>query len=136
MKMSVVKICNILVAVAMLLPCCSCSCKRVASNRQNIKSTFASNMLKDSIFLHDSIFVKETADTVFLTRYRVMYRDRVKTDTLWRCDTVTAVREVLVERKSNALPILKFMLPLMLFFFLWKSGFVSSVKKMLPTIFK
>lgn len=93
-------------------------------------------MLKDSIFLHDSIFVKETADTVFLTRYRVMYRDRVKTDTLWRCDTVTAVREVLVERKSNALPILKFMLPLMLFFFLWKSGFVSSVKKMLPTIFK
>ena len=50
----------------------------------------------DSIFVRDSIFVVERGDTVFATKYRYVYRDRVLRDTFHhhRLDTVTNTVEL------------------------------------------
>lgn len=45
---------------------------------------------KDSIYIQDSTFVYVGVDTVYLYKYKNIYRDRVKTDTLYinRCDSI------------------------------------------------
>lgn len=46
--------------------------------------------IRDSIYLHDSIHVKELGDTVWIERWHTSYRDRLKTDTVYhsRVDSV------------------------------------------------
>ena len=54
---------------------------------------------KDSIYIQDSTFVYVGGDTVYLYKYKNIYRDRVKTDTLYinRCDSIAVPYPV--ERK-------------------------------------
>lgn len=52
----------------------------------------------DSIYIHDSVATERHADTFFITRTRIEYRDRwrdrVRVDSVLRSDTVTLVRQV------------------------------------------
>ena len=52
--------------------------------------------IRDSIYLHDSIHVKELGDTVWIERWHTSYRDRLKTDTVYhsRVDSVPFPVEV------------------------------------------
>lgn len=43
-----------------------------------------SNTLRDSIYLHDSVYVREQGDTILIERWHTAYRDRVKTDTIYK----------------------------------------------------
>lgn len=45
-------------------------------------SIFLSKMQKDSIFVHDSLFIKEKGDTVFVDKYKYVYKTIIKTDTM------------------------------------------------------
>lgn len=38
----------------------------------------------DSIYIHDSIHVREKGDTILIERWHTAYRDRVKTDTIYK----------------------------------------------------
>lgn len=114
----------------LLLLLCSCGTQRNNSDSLHAKVLYTERILRDSVFLHDSVFVKEQADTVFLTRYRTLYRDRVRIDTLWQCDTVHIVKEIVKERKGNTIFSIKNLLLVALaVFLLWKSGIISMIKK-------
>ncbi len=54
------------------------------------------NIQRDSIYLHDSIFVRIRADTVYLEKWHTRWRDRetVKTDTI----TLTEIKAETVEK--------------------------------------
>lgn len=60
--------------------------------------------LRDSCYVHDSVLVAVVGDTVRIERYNIQYRDRwrdrIRTDTLLRTDTVTIVKEV--DKPPNA----------------------------------
>ena len=60
--------------------------------------------IRDSIYLHDSIHVKELGDTVWIERWHTSYRDRLKTDTVYhsRVDSVPFPVEV---KKEVAKPL-------------------------------
>ena len=83
----------------------------------------------DSVMLHDSVYVKELADTVFYTRYRTVYKERLRIDTIVRCDTLFREREVVVEREHGSLATLslkwKMLLAALLLFLLWRAGMLS-----------
>ena len=66
-------------------------CEKISAD-----STRSVTVQHDSIFVRDSIFVVERGDTVFATKYRYVYRDRVLRDTFHhhRLDTVTCTVEV------------------------------------------
>lgn len=51
---------------------------------------------RDSIFILDSVFVRSKADTVFVTRWRVEYKEALRIDTLniERVDTLNTIVEV------------------------------------------
>lgn len=128
MKKGIKKIYNSLSVIVLLLLCCSCSTKHTLNSNENIRTNYVGRVVRDSVFLRDSIFVRETSDTVFMVRNRVVYRDRIIRDTLWRCDTLYSVKEIVVQGKSKSCGFLKFLLPSLLVFFLWKSGFLSVIK--------
>jgi hypothetical protein len=48
------------------------------------------------IYQHDSIFIKEKADTVFVNKYVTRYKDvlKIERDTIWQENKVVEVKEV------------------------------------------
>ena len=56
---------------------------------------------RDSIYQHDSVFIKEKADPVLIERWHTRWRDRVSHDTLYMSKTDTIRVPVPVERKLS-----------------------------------
>ena len=75
----------------MLLPACSAVRSSTESNHTRLSNTIQ----RDSIYLHDSIFVHIHADTVYLEKWHTRWRDRetVKTDTITLTETKTETVE-------------------------------------------
>ncbi len=68
-----------------------------------VKTEYKNKYLKDSIYLHDSIFFEKKGDTVFINKFRYKYIDKLVRDTINRTDTVTIVKEVEVPIITNEL---------------------------------
>ena len=82
----------------------------------------------DSIVLHDSIFIREKSDTVFFTKYRTLYRERLLRDTVVQCDTIYVEREVSIEKKDHFPYLLLFVA--IILFLLWRSGVLGVLRKL------
>ena len=54
---------------------------------------------RDSIYQHDSVYIKEKADTLLIERWHTRWRYRVSHDTLYVSKTDTIMIPVPVERK-------------------------------------
>ena len=54
---------------------------------------------RDSLYQHDSVYIKEKADTVLIERWHTRWRDRVSHDTLYMSKVDTIRVPVPVERK-------------------------------------
>jgi hypothetical protein len=66
------------------------------------QQNFVGRTRVDSVLLRDSIFIREKSDTVFYTKYRTLYKERLRVDTIVRCDTLYRDREVVVETVRKA----------------------------------
>ena len=72
-----------------LLLCVFCSCRtQKYIPVENVKTEYRDKIVKDSIYRYDSIFVKQTADTVFFERYRYLYKDKIIWDSVYLNDTI------------------------------------------------
>lgn len=69
---------------------------QLASQESLVRHTRA-----DSVMLRDSVFIREKSDTVYYTKYRTIYKERLRVDTVMRCDTIYRDREVVVERARD-----------------------------------
>ena len=76
---------------AMLLTACRTTQTMTDTNTNHVSN----NIQRDSIYLHDSIFVHIRADTVYLEKWHTRWRDRetVKTDTITLTETKTEMVE-------------------------------------------
>ena len=96
-----------------------------------VDSTRSTLLLRDSIVLHDSIYIVERGDTVFRTEYKYCYRDRVHCDTFCsvQCDTVVRIVEVersltfWQHRKLELAEVVLWLLPLLALFLFIKRRF-------------
>lgn len=77
---------------------------------------------RDSIFVVDSVLVRERSDTVYLTRTRIQYREHLRIDTLWRIDTLISVKEVVKEVKNKSNGYKYFIVALIVILFLLYVG--------------
>lgn len=85
-----------LFSVLLLLSACGVTGKAVLEHR-SVNSRVES-VLRDSIFVHDSIFVEKRADTIIRERVRTLYRERVRVDTFLLRDTLVNERVETVEK--------------------------------------
>lgn len=85
-----------LVGVAL---CVTCSCTRVQYVPvESVKtdSVRVVDVQRDSIYVQDSVIVREKADTIFVTRWRTEYREALRVDTVLivRTDSIQNIVEV------------------------------------------
>jgi hypothetical protein len=66
------------------------------------KIEYRDNFVRDSIFRYDSVFVKQTADTIFFERYRYLYKDKIVRDFVFIQDTIRVPYPVEVVKQVKA----------------------------------
>jgi hypothetical protein len=73
--------------VAILLMFCSCKAheKLVVVTEHRTDTTYIVKQRTDSIWMHDSIHVREKGDTVMIERWHTMYKEKMIRDTLLQC---------------------------------------------------
>lgn len=86
-------------AIAITLLCAVFSCttvKYVPVETVKTDSVRVVDVQRDSIFVLDSVYVREKNDTVYLTRWKTIYKEHLKTDTIVevRVDSINTVVEV------------------------------------------
>ena len=95
------------VAATLLLSGCRTTEKIVEVEKVRIDTTYITQVQRDSIVRHDSIYLHEymRGDTVYVekTRWQRVIEDRLRVDTLYRLSIDTLQREVYVERKPTLL---------------------------------
>lgn len=55
---------------------------------ESVRMEYKDRLQRDSIYFRDSIIMREKGDTVFIDRWRYLYKDRLVTDTLLVSDTI------------------------------------------------
>jgi hypothetical protein len=69
---------------------------------ESTKIEYRDNFVRDSIFCYDSVFVKQTADTVFFERYNYLFRDKIIRDSVFINDTIRVPYPVEVVKQVKA----------------------------------
>lgn len=121
---------NVIVKCLSLLLLLLAGCSTVKNTRSDVelfsRSELAGHIRVDSVVLRDSVFIRERSDTVYHTRYRTIYKERLRVDTVVHCDTLYRDREIVVERECQAgsgnLRVLRLASVALLLFLLWRSG--------------
>lgn len=82
---------------------CSCSPRIVEHIRVQRDTTYIERVQVDSLYIRDSVFIREKGDTVFQYRERIRDRYRFIHDTTFihRTDTLTVEKERLVEKQLS-----------------------------------
>jgi hypothetical protein len=62
-------------------------------------SIYISQFERDSIYVHDSVYVRDKGDTVYVEKVKYLYREKVRTDTVYTERTDSIRIPYPVERK-------------------------------------
>lgn len=93
-------------ALALFVTACGSSKPVVASeNKTENRLANARETITDSIYLfkHDSVFVRDRGDTVFVDRWRCRIEYRAKTDTVYSRDSIYINRDLVQVSEVNRL---------------------------------
>lgn len=85
-----------LVITALLLTACRTT-RTVTVERVTHDTLYQTQHHRDSIYMHDSIYVREKGDTIRIERWHTQYRDRWKTDTVYISKTDSVPKPYPVE---------------------------------------
>lgn len=70
--------------MCLLLVIYSCrTVKYVPVETVKVDTTYINKLERDSIYLLDSVYIKEKEDTVFIEKYKYLYRDKLVRDTMY-----------------------------------------------------
>ena len=81
---------------------CSCrSEKYVPIETVRTDSIYINQVQRDSIYQHDSIYIREKGDTVWMEKYKYIYRDKIVRDTMYFNQTDTIREPYPVEKELS-----------------------------------
>lgn len=70
--------------MCLLLVICSCrTVKYVPVETVKVDTTYINKLQRDSIYMLDSVYVKDKGDTVLIEKYKYLYRDKLVRDTMY-----------------------------------------------------
>ena len=95
---------KLLIAILVLLLLSGCaSTKYVEVPVNRVKVEYMNKTKIDTLIQKDSIITLLKGDTVFLEKYKYLYRIKEVRDTVAKTDTITTVQTIEVEKKVNEL---------------------------------
>lgn len=70
--------------MCLLFVICSCrTVKYIPVETIKVDTTYINKLQRDSIYMLDSVCVKEKGDTVLIEKYKYLYRDKLVRDTMY-----------------------------------------------------
>lgn len=87
-------------AIILLITGCN---KTIYVPVESVRTEYKDRLLKDSVHLYDSIFVKIANDTVWLEKYKYTYRDKIVRDSIFINDTIRIPYPVIEYKEVNKL---------------------------------
>jgi hypothetical protein len=69
---------------------------------ESVKTEYRDKILRDSVYLFDSVYIKEKGDTLIMERFRYLYRDKLIRDSIFKCDTIRVPYPVEVVKQVKA----------------------------------
>ena len=93
-----------LISILLIIVFCSCtSTKYIEVPVDRIKVEYRNSVSVDTIYRSDSTIIRENGDTVFLEKYKYIYKVKELKDTVNITDTITVVNAVEVTKEVNKL---------------------------------
>lgn len=93
-----------LISILLIIVFCSCtSTKYIEVPVDRVKIEYRNSVSIDTIYRSDSTIIRETGDTVFLEKYKYIYKVKELKDTVNITDTITVVNTVEVTKEVNKL---------------------------------
>lgn len=92
------------VALTVIVLCLvGCKTKHITSESVKTDTQYIDRFHRDSIFIRDSVYIREKGDTIWLTKWRTEYRDRFIHDTIYitKTDSINTIVEVVKEKQLN-----------------------------------
>lgn len=80
---------------------CSCSTQYVPVETVRYDSVFFAKIQKDSIFVRDSVFIRQKGDTVFKDKFKLVYKYVLLRDTMMTIKTDSIPVPIPVEKKRT-----------------------------------
>ena len=90
----------IVTLIALLLSSCATT-KYIEVPVDRIKIEYRDRTFIDTLIRNDSVIIKERNDTVFIEKYKYLYRIKEAKDTINITDTITKVQTVEVVKEVN-----------------------------------
>ena len=93
-----------LLYMVMVVFAVSCKTTEYVPVPYEVKSTeYVNRQVRDSIYMHDSIYFAVKGDTVMLEKWHTRYVEKLRVDTLIKCDSVPVPYEVVRMKMRNEL---------------------------------
>lgn len=93
-----------LISILLIIVFCSCtSTKYIEVPVDRVKIEYRNSVSVDTIYRNDSTIIREKGDTVFLEKYKYVYKVKELKDTVNITDTITVVNTVEVTKEVNKL---------------------------------
>lgn len=92
-----------IILLAAILLLAGCKTKERIVYVPQVHTEYKTDYQRDSIYLKDSVYITQRGDTVWVNKYKYIYKNILKRDTLIRMDTVSVVQKVTEVKKVNEL---------------------------------
>lgn len=79
----------------------SCKTKTVYVPVENTRIEYIDKIQRDSIYLRDSLIIKEKGDTIFIEKYQYLYKDKIVRDSVFIRDSIQVPYPVEVPVYTN-----------------------------------
>ena len=92
----------LILILGITISCCK-STKYIEVPVDRVKIEYRNSVSVDTIYRNDSTIIREKGDTVFLEKYKYIYKVKELKDTVNITDTITVVNTVEVTKEVNKL---------------------------------
>ena len=93
-----------LISILLIIVFCSCtSTKYIEVPVDRVKIEYRNSVSVDTIYRNDSTIIRENGDTVFLEKYKYIYKVKELKDTVNITDTITVTNTIEVTKEVNKL---------------------------------
>lgn len=92
----------LILVLGIIISCCK-STKYIEVPVDRVKIEYRNSVSIDTIYRNDSTIIRENGDTVFLEKYKYIYKVKELKDTVNITDTITVVNTVEITKEVNKL---------------------------------